>query len=383
MSVARRAQQALQISIAQARTSSLARLKADEDLLIRRKENIRRFGATWMRPAGVSKTLQAETEERIEREEQEILARREQMMLDMQAEQEAVEARQRAEANDAANAAPAGAEDDMGEGERDLDDEIPDAEEMDEDEDSDEESDEDTSSDSHIDVTSGLQATTISQVQDVRTPVQRLAEYQDHRIQRRREQQQRRESGRAEVTFNDDSVLEGSMLADRPAEMTGDNDEHISRHAEMQARQAERYSRLEEAELTGVAQEQMDLGMDADLDMSVPEADGGEYEHTDTELEDSTDLDATDVELSRVNESAGELPLAGAAAEASFTGRLRNINDRNSGFGAANLMAGGRSSFGSVGNMSSFLESSFLSASPSMAGYRQRPTSQGGRGPNV
>ena len=99
-------------------TSTIAALKNDEALIEQRKIAIARFGATWIKPPGVSKTLQAETEEKQEREEQEILARREQMMLDMQAQQEAEEARQRAAAEDAMDELD-------GEGDRDLDDDVP------------------------------------------------------------------------------------------------------------------------------------------------------------------------------------------------------------------------------------------------------------------
>lgn len=49
----------------------------------------------------------------------------------------------------------------------------------------------------------------------------------------------------------------------------------------------EQYANMEEAELTGAAQDEEDLGieMERDLDDSVPEA--GSYQHTDSELEDS------------------------------------------------------------------------------------------------
>ena len=74
----------------------------------------------------------------------------------------------------------------------------------------------------------------------------------------------------ANVTFNESSIVEGSRV-----EMN-----------------AERYAAIEEAELTGAAREMEELGveremeMERDLDDSVPEA--GSYQHTDTEVEDST-----------------------------------------------------------------------------------------------
>ncbi|KAI5358072.1 Putative anaphase-promoting complex subunit 15/mnd2 [Septoria linicola] len=72
----------------------------------------------------------------------------------------------------------------------------------------------------------------------------------------------------ADVTFNEDSMMEGS-------------------HVVLDEDYNEQYANMEEAELTGAAQDEEDLGieMERDLDDSVPEA--GSYQHTDSELEDS------------------------------------------------------------------------------------------------
>lgn len=51
-------------------------LRADENAIATRKANIRRFGAGWLRPPGIGKTLQGMEDERIEREEQEAAAMR-------------------------------------------------------------------------------------------------------------------------------------------------------------------------------------------------------------------------------------------------------------------------------------------------------------------
>ncbi|KAF1918181.1 Apc15p protein-domain-containing protein [Ampelomyces quisqualis] len=97
----------------------LASLTQDENTIEQRKLNVRRFGAGWIRPPGVAKTLQATDDEQLEREEQEMMQRREQIMLDLAAAQQ-----------DAANAE---AREDGEEGEeamddqRDLDDEVPEA----------------------------------------------------------------------------------------------------------------------------------------------------------------------------------------------------------------------------------------------------------------
>ena len=177
--------------------SPLALLAADEAAIAQRNAAIRNFGAYWIRPPGVSKTLQAMTEEQLDLAEQEEIMRQEQGLRDLQAQQELEEARERA----AAAAATAAENEGEATEERDLDEEIPEAE---------------------------------------------AESYED-------------------VTFNDDSMLEGS--------------------------QQEVFA-LEEAELTGAARDEEELGMEneleeeeRDLDDSVPEV--GSYQHTDSEVEDS------------------------------------------------------------------------------------------------
>ena len=64
---------------------TLLTLRHDETLIQNRKSNIRRFGAGWLRPPGIPKTLQGMADERAEREEQELVAQREQAMIDAQA----------------------------------------------------------------------------------------------------------------------------------------------------------------------------------------------------------------------------------------------------------------------------------------------------------
>ena len=172
-------------------------LAVDEAAIAQRKAAVRNFGASWIRPPGISKTLQAMTEEEAERAEQAELERQERGLMDMQAQQQLEEARARAD--------EAAAQADAGE-EVNLDDEIPEAE-----------------------------ATT------------------------------------ADVTFNEDSVVEGSHME----AVEQEEDEH------------ERDVAREEAELTGAARDEEELGIEheRDLDDSVPEA--GSYQHTDTEEEDS------------------------------------------------------------------------------------------------
>ncbi|CAK1360915.1 hypothetical protein CB0940_03664 [Cercospora beticola] len=179
--------------------SPLALLAADEKAIETRKHAVRMFGSQWIRPPGVAKTLQAMNEELAERLEQDELERQERGMMDMQAQQQQAELEAEAREHEAAEEAGEVEE------ERDLDDDIPEAE---------------------------------------------------------------ADASTADVTFNEDSMMEGSQVAQN------EYDE-------------QQYTNLEEAELTGAAQDEEDLGMEMerDLDDSVPEA--GSYQHTDTELEES------------------------------------------------------------------------------------------------
>lgn len=104
----------------------LATLRADELAIINRKHSIRRFGAGWLRPPGVPKTLQGMDDERLEREEQELAAQRDQMMEDAQAAAEEEEAAVAAAAAAAAGL-PVGGGPVEETGAMNLDDEIPEA----------------------------------------------------------------------------------------------------------------------------------------------------------------------------------------------------------------------------------------------------------------
>ncbi|KAI9822872.1 MAG: hypothetical protein M1832_002897 [Thelocarpon impressellum] len=102
----------------------LAALRAQENFIASRKANIARFGAHWIRPAGVGKTYQAAMDEAIEREEAARLAEREAAMQELdgawgeeEEEEEAVEGEE-------------GVEEDAVEDEEeevDLDEEVPEA----------------------------------------------------------------------------------------------------------------------------------------------------------------------------------------------------------------------------------------------------------------
>ncbi|KAF2742899.1 hypothetical protein M011DRAFT_471796 [Sporormia fimetaria CBS 119925] len=193
-------------------TSELAQLLADENAVATRKYNIAGFGSPWLRPPGVPKTLQAMLDEAAERKEQAEQALRDQVLADLAAAQ--------AEAANREQAAEGQGDETMAD-ERDLDDDIPETEE--------EESD---MSDSEL-------------VSDaVEGDISGMTE-------------------QADMTFNDESFIEGSVAAE-----------------------VEHMLDMEDAEASGILQEERDL------DDDIPEA--GSYEHTDTELDYSSDDNQTE-----------------------------------------------------------------------------------------
>lgn len=285
----------------------LASLNHDENTIEQRKLNVRRFGAGWIRPPGVAKTLQALKDEELEKEEQELMQRREQVMMDLAAaQQEAANAEQREQAE----------VEEEGQEEHDLDDEVPEAEAS---------ASEITDSDSS-DEEGSVSADETAQ-EDLTVP------------------------------FNEDSFIEGSML-----------EAEVSHMLEM-----------EEAEMAGVLQDERDL------DDDIPEA--GSYEHTDSELEDSSDDDnasrppgLNSVRSRRSRRSSGRrtsgrrssgLPSGVTAHGGLVAGGMAGF--RTSSRGGLDLGADlghGRSSFGIDGSSSILEGSSFLRSSPAATASR-------------
>ncbi|CAF9937393.1 hypothetical protein IMSHALPRED_011122 [Imshaugia aleurites] len=101
----------------------LSALHIDEQAIRARKTHIRRFGSNWLRPPGVSKTLQGMADERAEREEGELARAREVALVEAQAAAEA-----EMEVQGMGMAVGGGGEEEggggLGETERDLDAEI-------------------------------------------------------------------------------------------------------------------------------------------------------------------------------------------------------------------------------------------------------------------
>jgi len=268
--------------------SPLAFLTADEAAIAARKAAIRNFGAYWIRPHGVLKTLQATHEEEAERLEAEEQARQEAGLRDMQARQQAVEVQERA-GQAAEEAAQEGEE-------RNLDDEIPDAPEQ-----------------------------------------------------------------TAEMSFNEESMLEGSSLL-----VDQEQSELLEEEAEVQ-----QAVELEEAELIGAAQDQEELGIERDLDDSVPEA--GSYQHTDTEVEDS-DLDS-ELQDSFARQSVRRSARVERSTQAALgVGGGRTFQAQGQAIGGLQermrAQVGASDSLprsrGSLHLSSSILESSFVGSSPVM-----------------
>lgn len=259
----------------------LAQLLHDEAKLEKRKDNVAKFGAGWIRPPGIAKTYQARMDEEAEMKEQMELARREAVMLEMQQ----------------AAAAQNGLPNEDGEGEeeeeeeRDLDDEVPDADAL-EDLDDDDDDDDDDSDDISI-----------------------ADEYTETSILQNHE---------GEVTFNEESLLEGSVDGDGQVLLA-----------------------MEDAELVGRLQDQRDLGMDVgeerDLDEDVPEA--GSYEHTDTEEEEDSTEGEEDSEIN-------------VRVQGLSNGRSRRSLGRSDGRGRRSLASEDSEMLGS---------SSFVGSSPAMA----------------
>lgn len=248
-------------------SSFLVALAADENTTYQRKQNIRRFGAGWIRPPGVVKTFQTQMDEEAERVEQEALARREQALLDLQAAQ-----------TEAANREATRQADETvleGEGERDLDDDVPEAA---------------ASDDSSV---SG--SVSSSEVSDSELVEDEEEEQVDASVL---------EHTQADMTFNEESFLEGGSLLAPNHSPSPSHDGTFNQAQEEE--EVAHMLEMEEAEMSGILQEERDL------DDDIPEA--GEYEHTDTELSLSSDeegssrLSASILSNRRLSSAPGTAP---------------------------------------------------------------------------
>lgn len=223
--------------------SILGRLRADELLVDRRLHHVSHFGSTWLKPPGIPKTLHQIREERREQEEHQEAMRREQIA------QELAEAGAMGPGD--AEGQPSTLDDDImddvqldgaGDEERDLDADVPEADDDfalnsdgdDSDEDNSESSDEDE--------------------EEEQAEIERAARSQ-------------RELMAQMMRRTHETHLQTMGL--------GDEDE---------IDEDDQYQMIEEEDVSGVDGD--DMGMEVDLDDDIPEAESaGGYEHTDTEAE--------------------------------------------------------------------------------------------------
>lgn len=202
----------------------------DEEYIERRKENVRNYGISWIKPPGIPKSLYQLREEKREMEEHQEALRREALAQELaEAEAEGVE-----------DLLQGGVEEEMDEV-RDLDDEVPEAETtgLDAEDDSENEDDEDDSED----VPRGVL-----------------------------------------VSRMPDDVYREALVRGEHARASGFGEDGGSTVDE-----EDRSQMLQEEDLVHERTEgghDVDMGMDADLDADIPEAESaGGYEHTDTEEE--------------------------------------------------------------------------------------------------
>jgi hypothetical protein len=227
--------------------SQLARLRADEQNLERRRLNVQNFGSTWLKPPGVTKTLHQIREEKREQEEHQEALRREQLAQELAD----------AEAGGDGLLQGEGMDDVQLDGARDLDDDIPDADadefgadEEDEDEEVAAEEDEDA-----------------------------------HREERRNDLIAQR------MRMTDDAFREALARGDGDGEDIYGADEELDEEQQAHMLDEDDFITMDER---GADQSGLDMDMDANLDDDIPEAESGLYEHTDSEAEISSSSEEED-----------------------------------------------------------------------------------------
>ncbi|OAA52119.1 Anaphase-promoting complex, subunit 15/MND2 [Cordyceps fumosorosea ARSEF 2679] len=333
--------------------TALARLAADEASLQRRRLHVQNHGSTWLKPPGLPKTLHQMREERREQEEHHEAMRRE------QAQQELAEAEA---------AAAAEAEDVMDDvqldGAQDLDDEIPDADDdfalggngsTSEEEDEDEDEDEDE--------------------EDVSAAEEALRE------------ERRNDLVAARMRMTDDAFREALVRGDPDP----DDDDMYGGGGGAEEQDARgRGHLLDEEDFAAssspsslLENDDVDLGMDANLDDDIPDEDAYEagYEHTDSDAALSSD-DERSEEEEEEEEEAGFVPRSATPLRApqSPTSALRG--SRGGGHRPRRDTPARRGGGGlrSSMDLSAFLsqdESSFMDSSPAAAAPARRNNMRG------
>lgn len=358
--------------------TSLGRLRADEAYQARRLANISNFGSGWLKPPGIARTLAQMRDEKREAEEHAEAMRREQLAADLvEAEAEAALAAERAAAGaGAAGAVPgeemsvgammeglAGGEvagmvgdeeeEDQEEEEIDLDDEIPDADEAsglggydyEDDSEEEEESEEEESSEDEGDISRGTMA---PQVLTARVPAQR---------QRELEAEAERDRRGREAELRQMIALGASESIDNDDPYGVDDEEDLDEDTQGEILEEDDLLPDPGSQLLDDDGADMDIGMEANLDDDIPEAESGVYEHTDSDAELTSDEDDDDGPSGLANASFG-----GARRGQSSATRAQQY--RNSLAGRSDVT--GRQSL-SIVDISSILsqdESSMMGSSP-------------------
>lgn len=237
--------------------TALARLAADEQHLQRRRINVQNFGAGWLKPPGVPKTLNQMREEKREQEEHQEALRREQLAQEL------------AEAEAGGMQEEGMMEDVQLDGAQDLDADIPDAGDDfafggDDDDDDDDEDDQDDDGDE-------------GEGED---------EDEDDAIRAERQNNLMTSSMR----MADDAFREALLRGDPDGSDMYGGEEELEEENQGHMVDETDFARLldpEEGPHDGV----LHADMDANLDDDIPEAESGGYEHTDSEAELSSDGD--------------------------------------------------------------------------------------------
>ncbi|KAK4035285.1 Apc15p protein-domain-containing protein [Parachaetomium inaequale] len=247
--------------------SALGRLQAEELLIERRRTAVTNLGSTWLKPVGVAKTLFQMREERREAEEHAEAMRREMLA------QELADAAAQGAAEEEAQGLEGGGEDEEmmeeEDGGVDLDADIPDEdagmgfgydgasdEEEDEDEDEEEEGEEDNEDEEELSEDELERRQEIARIRATEARMREVSEQNDANLRR------------SDSIFDFDeepSDEDRSQLLEEEGLVRG--------HPHPQA----------DVQVPGPVGAGHDMDMDADLDDDIPEADGGGYEHTDSE----------------------------------------------------------------------------------------------------
>ncbi|KAJ4154151.1 hypothetical protein LMH87_010612 [Akanthomyces muscarius] len=307
--------------------TALARLAADEAYMQRRRTNVQNFGSTWLKPPGLPKTLHQMREEKREQEEHQEAMRREQLAQEL-AEAEAEAA---AEGEDAMD-------DVQLDGAQDLDEDIPDADDefaLGGGSDSEEEEEEE------------------EEEADVSAAEEALRE------------ERRNDLMAARMRMTDDAFREALVRGDPDGDdMYGGGEEELD--AQDQGHLLDEEDFVPSSLLDEGGDGDLDLGMDANLDDDIPEAEEeyeAGYEHTDSDAALSSEDDRRREESSEESSEEEDVGFAPRAAPLvpPQSPTLRGHRHRRSNAGAST--AGPRSSM----DLSAFLsqdESSFMNSSP-------------------